>query len=274
MSDAIFDAQAAGAYYDDEAVASFYRASWGGADIHIGLYTTGDESVAQASSAMTRYLLKCAGIGARQQQVLDLACGFGGTLRLLAAMGCRPTGIDIAHNNVAYAKKANRQAGLETKIDVTVGDFHRLDSPADHWEAVICQEAIIHSPDRPSVFREVFRVLRPGGVFAFSDILTGEGADLARVEAAFARLGASAGATVRDYQQMAREAGFEMSLVDERPHDIRKHYDKLADVLAGPVPGLEADAKAAIAQSIARWQMALAAGDITWACFVARKPEA
>jgi sarcosine/dimethylglycine N-methyltransferase len=274
MSDAIFDAQDAGAYYDDDAVSTFYRVSWGGADIHIGLYTTGDESVAQASSAMTRYLLKCAGIGAEQERVLDLACGFGGTLRQLAAMGCRPSGIDIARNSVAYAKKANRQAGLESKIEVAVGDYHHLDSPDDHWDAVICQEAIIHSPDRPRVFREVFRVLRPGGVFAFSDILTADGADLAKVEAAFARLGASAGATPRDYQQMAQEAGFEVSLVDERPQDIRTHYDKLAEVLAGPVPGLDDDTRATIAQSIGRWQAALAGGDITWACFVARKPQA
>lgn len=121
------------------------------------------------------------------------------------------------------------------------------------WDAVICQEAIIHSPDRPKFFAEVFRVLLPGGVFAFTDILTGESADIAMVEAAFARLGASAGATINDYQNMALAAGFDMSHVEERRGDIKTHYDKLADRLSRPIDGLDEGAKVSIAKSISRW---------------------
>ena len=115
-------------------------------------------------------------------------------------------------------------------------------------------------------------MLKPGGIFAFSDILTGENADASMVAAAFARIGASVGATVADYEQMARAAGFEISFLKERPGDITKHYDKLAEQLEQPVAGLDANAKTAISQSIGRWQAALAGGHITWACFVARKP--
>ena len=43
-------------------------------------------------------------------------------------------------------------------------------------------------------------MLRPGGLFALSDIVTGENAEIPMVEAAFARLGASAGATISHYQ--------------------------------------------------------------------------
>jgi len=92
------------------------------------------------------------------------------------------------------------------------------------------------------------------------------------VEAAFARLGASAGATMGDYQKMARAAGLEVSFVEERLEDIRTHYDRLSGQLAEPVAGLDADAVASIAKSVSRWQAALAKGYITWACFVARKP--
>ena len=244
MSNKVFDSEQAAAYYDDAAVSRFYEACWGGADIHIGRYVTGRESVAEASTAMTQYLIDRAGIHA-DQRVLDIACGFGGTLRTLARMGCKVRGIDISENCVDHARAAADEAG---------------------------QEAIIHSPDRPKVFAEVFRVLKPGGVFAFSDILTGEDADAAMVAAAFARIGASVGAIVGHYEEMARAAGFELSFVEERPGDIRAHYDKLANQLDKPIDGLDADARAAISQSIGRWQVALAGGHITWACFVARKP--
>ena len=271
ISDKVFDSDQAAAYYDDSAVSTFYEQCWGGVDIHIGRYATGEESVAEASAAMTKYLIENAGLDAGNR-VLDIACGFGGTLRTLAQMGCTAKGIDISQNCVDRARKAAADAGFGDRIGVEVGDFHGIDSAPDSWDAVICQEAIIHSADRPSVFAEAFRVLRPGGTFAFSDILTGENADPSMVEAAFARLGARVGSTVSDYQAMALEAGFELSFVDERPNDITAHYDKLAEQLEQPIAGLDADAKASISQSIGRWQAALAGGHITWACFVARKP--
>lgn len=272
MPNKIFDSRQAAEYYDDRNISEFYEHCWGGDDIHIGLYATGEETVADASAAMTRHLLERAGIGA-DLRVLDIACGFGGTLRILAGLGCRAAGIDISRNCVDQARAGNEKAGLGDRIEVAVGDFHSIDSAPGSWDAVVCQEAIIHSPNRPQVFAEVHRILRPGGVFALSDIVTGRDAEISRVEAAFARLGASADATVDDYRQMAEEAGFDILLVEERPADIRTHYDKLAEQIAKPIAGLDGDAKAAIAQSIERWQAALQNGDISWACMVARKPD-
>ena len=271
MANEIFAPVQTAAYYDDAAISRFYEQCWGGGDIHIGRYETGTESVAEASAAMTQHLLGLAGLNAGNR-VLDIACGYGGTLRALARLGCEVTGIDISKHCVERARAGNAEAGLDDEIDVEVGDFHDLDSAPGPWDAVICQEAIIHSPDRPKVFAEVCRVLRPGGVFAFSDILTGKSADFALVEAAFARLGAGVGATIDDYRAMAREAGLEVSHVEERSDDIRTHYDKLATRLAEPVDGIDADVLAAISDSISRWQAALAGAHITWACFVARKP--
>lgn len=52
MSNAIFDAEKAAEYYDDTNISVFYEQCWGGEDIHIGLYATGEETVANAPAAM------------------------------------------------------------------------------------------------------------------------------------------------------------------------------------------------------------------------------
>lgn len=260
----------AAAYYNSPDITDFYRLCWGGADIHIGLYRDGATSVAEASAAMTDHLLDAADLP-RGAEVLDISCGYGGTLRTLARRGFQPSGMDIAEVCVAEARAANAAEGF-TDIPVNLGDFHAIDSPENRWDAVICQESIIHSPTRERVFAEVYRVLKPDGVFAFSDILTAAGADIALVDAAFERLGANSGATVADYQTMAEAAGFELSHVEERADDIRVHYDRLVEALANRPKGLSPEARDRIGASLGHWRRALAGGHITWACFVARKP--
>ena len=64
----------AAAYYNDPNVTNFYRLCWGGSDIHIGKYATGDESVAVASTAMTQHLLELAKVK-QGEKVIDIACG-------------------------------------------------------------------------------------------------------------------------------------------------------------------------------------------------------
>jgi len=265
-------ASATADYYNQRSVSKFYESCWGGSDIHIGLYKTGEETIAEASAAMTQHLLDCCGVQPGQR-VLDIACGFGGTLRALARIGTRATGIDISKVCVDRAREANAAAGLSDAIDVAVGDFHAIESGDRTWDAVICQEALIHSPDRPAVFGEVFRILRRGGKFAISDILTAEGADISMVERAFARLGAAAGATVHDYLNMARGAGFDIVHVERRPNDIKTHYAKLAERLGEPIADIDSESTLSISRSIAHWQAALAGRHITWACFILRKPD-
>ncbi|AHM05506.1 putative sarcosine-dimethylglycine methyltransferase [Roseibacterium elongatum DSM 19469] len=160
------NAEAAAAYYDHGDVAAFYRRLWGGADIHIGLYDRDDVSVAEASRAMTGHLLDLAGFG-RGSRVLDIACGYGGTLVALARRGCVAQGLDISTLCVTTARKTLAAAGLAEQVAVELGDFHALPCSDAAFDGAICQESLIHSNDRPRVFAEVFRVLRPGGTFAF-----------------------------------------------------------------------------------------------------------
>lgn len=272
MSNSTTNASNAADYYDSADTSAFYRLCWGGSDIHIGRYDTGRESVAEASAAMTQYLLGLAGFKA-SDRVLDIACGFGGTLVQLAELGCRPAGMDISNVCVEQARRTVSEAKLPNDIHVSQGDFHDIDSPPGVWDGAICQESIIHSSTRPLVFAEAHRVLRPGGVFAVSDILTTDDAEPGLVAAAFERLGVQDFATQNDYEIMAGETGFRIEHAEERPQDIEMHYAKLAEALSPPPEGLAPAAAERIADSISRWRTAIVGGHVTWACLVLRNPQ-
>lgn len=273
MPRASTNASTAADYYDSTDTEAFYRLCWGGSDIHIGRYDTGRESVAEGSAAMTRHLLGLAGFR-EGDRVLDIACGFGGTLAQLAGIGCRAAGMDISQVCVAQARRALAAAGLAEDIPVSRGDFHDIESAPGVWDGLVCQESIIHSSDRSRVFDEAHRVLRPGGIFAVSDILATDGADPELIAAAFDRLGVHEFATRGDYEAMARKAGFRIDHAEERRQDIETHYAKLADALSPPPEGLAPDTAERIATSIGHWRAAIAGGHVTWACLVLRKPGA
>jgi SAM-dependent methyltransferase len=112
-----------------------------------------------------------AGIG-RASHVLDVCSGMGGPARYLAYhRGCRVTGLDITASRHAGAIRLTGMVKLEHLVGFRLGDA--LDMPfADAtFDVVIGQEAFAHVPDKPRLIAERARVVKPGGVIAFTDIL-------------------------------------------------------------------------------------------------------
>lgn len=113
------------------------------------------------------------GLGATTR-VLDLGAGKGAAARHLAAtFGCHVTCFNLGKNQNAHNLAEARAAGIEERISVTLGNFnHGL--PAE-WTAsfdlVWSQEALCHANDQRKVLAEITRVLKPGGVAVFTDIM-------------------------------------------------------------------------------------------------------
>lgn len=109
--------------------------------------------------------------------VLDVGCGPGGPLAfLLQAIGCRGIGVDVSRDAVDAARRRSATLGLDTRLTVGQADMNvPLPFPAATFSAVISLDVILHARDRLEVFREVARVLSPGGKFLFTDagVLTG-----------------------------------------------------------------------------------------------------
>lgn len=162
--------------------------------------------------------------------VVDLGCG-GGIDVLLAAKKVGPDGraigIDMTPEMIGRATLNAIKAG------VTNAEFHlaRMESMplADGSADVIISNCVINlAPDKPAVFREMFRVLKPGGRVAVSDIALKNPLPDEVAGSVAAYVGCVAGAIpVADYERMLREAGFEGVRVIDAGKDLNA-YTKVA----------------------------------------------
>ncbi|MGH6943791.1 MAG: SAM-dependent methyltransferase [Geminicoccaceae bacterium] len=116
-------------------------------------------------------LARKAGIGPRSH-VLDVCSGMGGPARYLAnRYGCRVTGLDITESRHEAALRLTRLVGLDHLVDFRLGDALDMSFAGATFDVVIGQEAWAHVPDKPRLIAECGRVVKPGGMIAFTDIV-------------------------------------------------------------------------------------------------------
>jgi ubiquinone/menaquinone biosynthesis C-methylase UbiE len=142
-------------------------------------------------------------------RVADFCAGLGGPARYFAwRYGADVTGVDLTPARVAGAGELTSLVGLADRVRVVEGDVTRAPLPDSAFDAVISQEAFLHVPDKAQAISEAFRVLRPGGRFAFTDWvahrpLSAEDAELFWQGQAVRNL-----QSISSYQGLIQEAGF------------------------------------------------------------------
>ncbi len=160
------------------------------------------------------------------ETVLDLGSG-GGIDVLLSAKRVGPTGfaygLDMTDEMLALAEK-NRVAAGATNVKFLKGHIEAIPLPAAAVDVVVSNCVINLSPDKGRVLREAFRVLRPGGRFAVSDVvLQGEfPPELRRDIESWA--GCVAGALEEgEYRRLLAAAGFvDVEMQVTRVHDPKE----------------------------------------------------
>jgi SAM-dependent methyltransferase len=111
-----------------------------------------------------------------RKRVLDIGCGAGGAALLLVREYdvAEVVGIDVVPLLVEKARRLSSRTGLGDRIVVKLVEPGRLPFEDGAFDAVFTKDSLLHMPDKLAAFREIHRVLRPGGLFLGSDWLAGE----------------------------------------------------------------------------------------------------
>ena len=173
--------------------------------------------------------------------VLDLGSG-GGIDVFLSARRVGPTGkaygLDMTDEMLALANENKRKAGVEN-VEFLKGEIENIPLPDNSVDLIISNCVINLSADKAKVLREAFRVLKPGGRFAVSDVVTRGEMLLPEIrQSVLAWVGCIAGALEEnDYRRKLAAAGF--TQIEVEPTRIYRAEDA-REFLAGQGIDVEA----------------------------------
>jgi len=149
-------------YYD--LATEFYEWGWG-ASFHFADKKK-DESFTQAILRHEHFLAGRLGV-AKGAKLLDCGCGIGGPARNIARFtGAHVTAVTINQFQVNRGNVLCKKEGIADKVVLQQANFMKLPYADNSFDGVYAIEATCHAPDRNGVYSEIFRVLKPGGVFA------------------------------------------------------------------------------------------------------------
>jgi SAM-dependent methyltransferase len=162
-------------------------------------------------------------------EVLDVGCGVGiGPVFLAKEFGCHVTGVDITPRMIGQAEKRAGRHGVRDLVAFAISDLHDLPFTDTCFDSAMAESVLTFSPDKAAVLEELARVVRPGGMIAFT-------------EAIWVRVPPE---NKRDF--MARASGM--------PEGILTHEEWQEILSASPLQDIVAEAHAITAREEARSQ--------------------
>ncbi len=177
------------------------------------------------------------GIDLEGKEVLDVGCGIGGpTFALLEDHGAaHVVGVDVEQPVLDKAAAGAREMGLADRARFQRIEPGPLPFEDACFDVVFSKDAIIHVPDKPALFRDILRVLQPGGWVVLSDWFRGDQPFSQEMKDWIAALGLTFNmALLDDTAALLAEAGFaEVSTRDRNAWYAERSREEVAQ-MAGP----------------------------------------
>lgn len=262
-------------YYNSAGAEGFYSTFWGGEDIHIGIYESGNEPIREASRRTVERMAEGLGL-LPEQRVLDIGAGYGGSARYLSRTFGSPTVcLNLSDVQNERNRRLNEEHGLGDLVSVVEGNFETLPFEEGSFDLVWSQDAMLHSGNRERILEEVARVLKGGGKFVFTDPMQADDADPALLAPVLERLDLESLATPRFYSRTAEMLGFRLDRFEDLSPQLGRHYGSVLRVLeereseACRISGNEYVGR--MKRGLANWVNAGEAGSLVWGIFRFRK---
>jgi ubiquinone/menaquinone biosynthesis C-methylase UbiE len=237
-----------------------------GEEIHVG------------GASETDVLARAAGVTA-SMKVLDVCSALGGPARHLArAVGCQVTGLDATPKMHSEAVRRTKDAALQDKVSFVQGNALDMPFRAGSFDVVWGQDAWCYVTDKERLVRECARVVKPGGVVAFTDwIETGVMSDEVW-SAAHAFMAFPYMETLGGYARLLEDAGLRVMEQQDLTPDFARSVQTYLDAVqqthrSAIVAGYGQAMYDEVEKGLILWRDASAAGQVGRGRLVARKPE-
>jgi sterol 24-C-methyltransferase len=187
-------------YYD--LVTDFYEYGWG-ACFHFAPRYKG-ESFTESIQRHEFYLALRAGFRP-DHRLIDVGCGVGGPLRNMARFtGAHITGINNNAYQISRSRKHDARLGLSAQTDYLRTDFNTMPIPGGTIDGAYAIEATCHAADKVKCYGEIYRVLKPGAVFACYEWVMTDKYDASNPEHRRVKHGIELGDGLPDLEQPAQ----------------------------------------------------------------------
>jgi len=218
-------------YYNSKNANNFYMSTWGGEDIHIGIYKNATDSIGQASRCTVKTIASLVKLK-EDSRLLDIGCGYGGPARYLAkTKGCHVDCLNLSEVQNQRNWELTQQQGLTHKIRVVEGSFEEMPLESQQYDLVYSQDALLHSGDRQQVFQEVRRILKPQGEFIFTDPMQSDECPQQALQPVLERIHLASMGSLGFYTKTAYLLGFETIEIIEMTNHLITHYRRVLEEL-------------------------------------------
>lgn len=213
-------------YYNSDDADRFYYEIWGGEDIHVGLYNGENDEIRAASERTVAAMADSLGDRlSKESRVADLGAGYGGAARwLVDRSGCHVTCVNLSEVQNERNRAMNGALPYATRIEVVDASFESIPSGDGAFDVVWSQDSILHSANRARVFREIDRVLKPGGEVIFTDPMQADTCPPGVLGPVLDRIHLPSLGSIGYYRKLASELGWEEVRVQDLTEQLVLHY--------------------------------------------------